>query len=52
MDNKKAELVDRLNAVNRRIEEQGLGVDKKLIQLREKILQELDLYSKWKKDDK
>jgi len=50
MDERKAELVDRLNAINRRIEEQGLGVDKKLLELREKIKQELDLYSDWKKN--
>ena len=52
MDEKKAELVDRLNAVNQRIAEQWLGADPKLEELKEKILQELDLYSKWKKDDK
>lgn len=50
MEEKKSELVDRLNAVNQRIAEQGLWVDKKLLELREKILQELDLYSKRKKD--
>lgn len=50
MEEKKAELVDRLNAINQRIQEQGLGVDKKLLQLREKIKQELDLYSKWKEN--
>lgn len=48
MDKKKAELVDRLNAINQRIAEQGLWVDKKLLEMREKIQQELDLYSKWK----
>ena len=50
MDKKKAELVDRLNALNQRIAEQGLWVDKKLLVLREKIKQELDLYSERKKD--
>lgn len=52
MDNRKAELVDRLNAINQRIAEQGLAVDKKLLSLREKIKQELDLYSDRKKNDK
>lgn len=52
MDERKAELVDRLNAINKRIEEQGLVVDKKLLEIREKIKQELDLYSKWKENDK
>lgn len=51
MDAKKAELVDRLNAINRRIDELGLWVDKKLLEMREKIKQELDLYTKSKKDD-
>lgn len=50
MDKKKAELVDRLNALNQRIAEQGLWVDKKLLILREKIQQELDLYSKRKQN--
>ena len=50
MDKKKAELVERLNAIQQRIAEQGLGVDKKLLELREKILQELDLYSDRKKN--
>lgn len=48
MDNRKAELVDRLNAIQQRIKEQGLGCDPKLEQMRQKILQELDLYSKRK----
>lgn len=50
MNEKKAELVDRLNAVNQRIAEQWLAVDKKLLELREKILQELDLHSERKKN--
>lgn len=45
MDERKAELVDRLNAINKRIEEQWYAVDKKLLEVREKIKQELDLYS-------
>lgn len=52
MDARKAELVDRLNAIQQRIQEQGLWCDPKLEQMRQKILQELDLYSDWKKDDK
>jgi hypothetical protein len=52
MEQEKAELVDRLNAINQIIAEQGLAVDKKLLSLREKIKQELDLYSERKKDDK
>lgn len=51
MSKEKAELVDRLNVVNQRIAEQGLGVDKKLLELKEKILEELDLYSKKEGDD-
>ena len=50
MDKRKAELVDKLNVINQRIAELGLWVDKKLLQLREKIKQELDLYSKRKQD--
>lgn len=50
MDKKKAELVDKLNAINQRIAEQGLAVDKKLLALREKIKQELDLYSERKQN--
>ena len=50
MDKRKAELIERLNAVQQRIAEQGLGADPKLEQLRQKILQELDLYTKWKKN--
>ena len=51
MEKKKAELVDRLNAIQQRIQEQGLWADPKLEQMRQKVLQELDFYSGWKKND-
>lgn len=50
MDKKKAELVDRLNAIQRRIDEMGLGANKELIEIRDKILAQLDLLSKEEKD--
>ena len=51
MDAKKAELVERLNAINQRINEMGLWVDPKLLQMRDKIIEELDLLSKQLKDE-
>lgn len=50
MNEKKAELVDRLNAINKRIEEMGLGANKELIEMRDKILAQLDLLSNQEKD--
>lgn len=50
MSREKAELIDRLNAVQRIISEQGLWVDKKLIEIRDKILEKIDLISKKEKD--
>ena len=50
MNKKKAELVDRLNAINRRIDEMGLWANQELIEIRDKILAQLDLISKEEKD--
>ena len=51
MDAKKAELVERLNAINQRIDEMGLWVSPQLLEMRDKIIQELDLLSKQLKDE-
>lgn len=54
MSEEKAELVDRLNAIQRRIDEQGLWADPKLLDAREKVLKELDLLTnqerEWQKN--
>ena len=50
MSKEKAELVDRLNAIQRRISEQGLWADPKLLDAREKVLKELDLISNQEKE--
>lgn len=50
MDKKKAELVDRLNAIQRRIDEMGLWVPQKLLDERDKIVAQLDLLSNQEKD--
>lgn len=50
MSKEKAELVDRLNAIQRRIDEQGIGGDKRLEEEKEKILVQLDLLSKKEKE--
>jgi hypothetical protein len=49
MSKEKAELVDRLNAIQRLISEQGLWADPKLLDAREKVLKELDLISNQEK---
>ena len=43
MSKEKAELVDRLNAIQRIISEQGLWADPKLLEARKKIEAQLDL---------
>lgn len=50
MSREKAELVDRLNAIQRRIDEQGLWADPKLLDARDKVLKELDLISNQEKE--
>lgn len=50
MSKEKAELVDRLNAIQRVISEQGLWADPKLLEVRDKIKAQLDLLCKKEKD--
>lgn len=50
MSKEKAELVDRLNAIQRRISELGLWARQELIKEKEKIEAQLDLISKQEKD--
>ena len=50
MSKEKAELVDRLNAIQRRISELGLWASQELIKEREKIEAQLDLISKQEKN--
>lgn len=50
MSKEKAELVDRLNAVQRRISEVWIGGSEELIREKEKIEEQLDLLIKKEKD--
>lgn len=50
MSKEKAELVDRLNAIQRRISELGLWASQEIIKEKEKIEAQLDLISKQEKD--
>lgn len=50
MSKEKAELVDRLNAIQRRISEQGLWADPKLLEAKKKIEAQLDLLNKKERD--
>lgn len=50
MSKEKAELVDRLNAIQRLIDEQGIWWDKRLEEERDRIREELDLLIKREKD--
>jgi len=50
MSKEKAELVDRLNAIQRRISEQGLWADPKLLEDKKKIEAQLDLLSNQEKN--
>lgn len=50
MSKEKAELVDRLNTIQKRISEQGLWADPKLLEVKKKIEAQLDLISKQEKD--
>ena len=50
MSKEKAELVDRLNAIQRRISELGLWASQELIKEKEKIEAQLDFISKQEKD--
>jgi hypothetical protein len=50
MSKEKAELVDRLNAIQRRISEQGLWADPKLLEAKKEIEAQLNLISNKEKD--
>lgn len=50
MSREKAELVDRLNAIQRLIDEQGLWGDPKLEEMKRKVLEKLDFITKQEKD--
>lgn len=50
MSKEKAELVDRLNAIQRRISEQGLWADPKLLEAKKKVEAQLNLISKQERE--
>lgn len=51
MSKEKAELVDRLNAINNLIREAGVWGDPKLEEMRDKVLEKLDFISKREKNN-
>ena len=50
MSKEKAELLDRLNAIQRLIDEAGIWGDPKLEEMKKRILERLDFISKQEKD--